>query len=35
MLQQDDAKTLKHLAIAIGAMVAFTIILITTVNILF
>lgn len=34
MLQQDDAKTLKQLGMAIGAMVLFTIILITTVNVL-
>jgi len=34
MLQQDDAKTLQELAIAIGAMVAFAIGLVVTVNLI-
>lgn len=35
MLQSDDAKTLKQLALAISLMVAFTVTLIITVNVLF
>jgi hypothetical protein len=35
MLQQDDAKTLKQLAVAISAMVAFAVGLIVAVNVIF
>ena len=35
MLQKDDSQTLKQIGIAIGAMVAFTIVLIVTANIFF
>lgn len=35
MLQQEDSTTLKHIALAIGSMVAFTIVLIVIANIFF
>lgn len=35
MLQKDDTNTLKHIFMAIGAMVAFTVVLIVTANIFF
>jgi hypothetical protein len=35
MLQDGDAKTLKQLAVAISAMVFFTVVLIVSLNVLF
>lgn len=35
MLQDDDAKTLKQLTIAIATMAFFTVVLIVTLNVLF
>lgn len=35
MLQSDDAKTLKQLAVAIAAMMGFTVLLIASANLLF